>query len=153
DDPDPIEVDRRHRRNRLWIVRLSDAAARAVTVPDQHVVEVAWSPDTKEIAVVAAPDDTHNAIVKKATLVIVDAKTGSLARTLSTNVGARKGLAWSPDGKTLSFIDFAPKHFAHRLALVSAAGGRCRHPLDDFRATPETGFSAVRWLNDSRHLL
>jgi dipeptidyl aminopeptidase/acylaminoacyl peptidase len=153
DEHDPIEVDRRHRRNRLWIARLSDATARAVTGPDRHVVEMAWSPNTKEIAAVAAPDDTHNAVVEKAALVIVDAKTGSLARTLSTNAGDRKGLAWSPDGKALSFIDFAPKHFAHRLALVSAAGGRCLHPLDDFRATPETGFSAVRWLSDSRHLL
>ena len=25
EEPDPIEVDRRHGRNRLWIVRLSDA--------------------------------------------------------------------------------------------------------------------------------
>src|SRR4051794_21622087 len=153
DEPDPIEVDRRHRRNRLWIVRLCDAAARAVTRPDLHVVEMAWSPDRKEIATVAAPDDTHNAIVDKATLVIVDAKIGSVARTLSTNVGDRKGLAWSPGGKTIAFIDFAPKHFAHRIALVPAAGGPCRHPLDDFRATPETGFSAVRWLDDARHLL
>jgi dipeptidyl aminopeptidase/acylaminoacyl peptidase len=153
DEPDPIEVDRRHGRNRLWVVPLSNAAARAVTKPDQHVVEMAWSPDKKEIAVVAAPDDQHDAVLEKATLVIVDAKTGSVARTLSTNVGDREGLAWSPDGKTIAFIDFAPKHFAHRLALVPAVGGPCRHPLGDFRATPETGFSAIRWLNDSRHLL
>ena len=127
--------------------------ARAVTKPDQHVVEMAWSPNKKEIAVVAAPDDGKDAIFEKATLVIVDAKTGSIARTLSTNVGDRKGITWSPDGKTITFIDFAPKHFAHRLALVPATGGPCRHPLDDFRATPETGFSAIRWRSDSRHLL
>jgi dipeptidyl aminopeptidase/acylaminoacyl peptidase len=153
DEPDPIEVDRRHRRNRLWIVQLSNAAERAVTSPDQHVVEMAWSPDMKEIAAVTAPDDRHDAVVEKAMLVVVDAKTGSIARILSTNVGDRKGLTWSPDGKTISFIDFAPKHFAHRLALVPAAGGPCRHPLDDYHATPETGFSAIRWCSDSRHLL
>ncbi len=153
DELDPIEVDRHQGRNRLWIVRLSNAAERAVTSPDQHVVEMAWSPDKREIAAVTAPDDKHNSVFEKATLVVVDAKTGSIARTLSTNVGDRKGLTWSPDGKTISFIDFAPKHFAHRLALVPAAGGPCRHPLDDFRATPETAFSAIRWQSDSRHLL
>ena len=112
DDTDPIEVDRRHRRNRLWIVQLSNAAARAVTSPDQHVVEMAWSPDKKEFAVVAAPDDGHDAILEKATLVIVNSETGSNTRTLRTNVGDREGLTWSPDGKTITFIDFAPKHFA-----------------------------------------
>jgi dipeptidyl aminopeptidase/acylaminoacyl peptidase len=153
DEPDPIEVDRRRGRNRLWIVPLSSAAARAVTRPDQHVVEMAWSPDKKELALVSAPDDGKDAVFEKATLVIVNSETGSIARTLSTNVGDREGLTWSPDGRTITFIDFAPKHFAHRLALVPAVGGPCRHPLNDFRATPETGFAAIRWLSDSRHLL
>lgn len=114
---------------------------------------MAWSPDKKQIAAVAAPDDGKEAVFEKATLVIADATTGSIDRTLNTNVGDRRGLTWSPDGKTITFIDFAPKHFAHRVALVPAAGGPCRHPLDDLRATPETGLSAIRWLNDSRRFL
>jgi dipeptidyl aminopeptidase/acylaminoacyl peptidase len=153
DAHDPIEVDRRHGRNRLWVVRVSEATMQAVTKPDQHVIDMDWRPGTSEFAAIVAPTDDLDDIFERAKLVIVDRATGTTKKSLSEQVADREGLAWSPDGKTIAFLEFTPKHFAYRLALVDATGGPSRYPLSDYRGTPETSFSTIRWSSDSRHLL
>jgi len=83
---DPIEVDRTFGRNRLWIVRAWDGKTQAVTKPDRHVVEMAWSPGGDEFAATVAPSDDLNDVFENARLVVIDRATGEVKRTLSERV-------------------------------------------------------------------
>ena len=87
----------------------------------------AWSPDGSQLAFISNhaedPDRTGTSDI-----FIVEAHTGATPRKLLTVYSPdRQRLVWSPDGRTLAFIQgFEPKYYAYnqeRLAVVPAAGG------------------------------
>ncbi len=157
--PNGVKETGSPRRQRLWVASLpatkthTEVRPTPVTPSDLHVIEFAWSPSGSQFAATVAPSGNLNESFEHARLVIVDRRSGSIQRTLSEKVSDREGLDWSPDGKQIAFFEFAPKHFAYRLAVVDTTGGPCRYPLEHHVGTPEAGFSQIAFLRDSRHLL
>ena len=148
-DEDPTVVGGNLRYSRLGIVDVVDRSTTILTRRDFDVQEFAWSADGHEIALVIAPTPRAEDRLKLA-LVVVNRRTGEIARRLSENVGLTGGLRWSPDGRLITFFEGPPtREFASWLAVIPAAGGPPRpllkdHPLTTLRA---------EWAADSKHLL
>lgn len=147
---DAIEVDRNFKYSRLWVANLSDRKAVQVTKQDFEINELAWSPRGDEIALVVArtqkPEDQL-----LLSLVVVNRSTGEVARTLSTNVSRISGLLrWSPDGRSIIFLEGPPtKEFSSWVSVVAASGGTVRPLMKDYSGT----VYALDWTADSKHLL
>ncbi|HET9786300.1 MAG TPA: hypothetical protein VFP47_04155, partial [Pyrinomonadaceae bacterium] len=129
---DGIEVDRNFKHSRLWVASLSDRKAVQITKQDFEINELAWSPRGDEIALVVArsqmPEDSL-----LLSLVVVNRSTGDVARTLSTNVSPISGqLRWSPDGRSIIFVEGPPtKESAFWISVVAASGGTVRSLMKD----------------------
>lgn len=147
---DGLEVDRNFKPSRLWVASLSDRKAVQITKQDFEINELAWSPRGDEIALVVArsqmPEDSL-----LLSLVVVNRTTGDVARTLSTNVSPISGqLRWSPDGRSIIFVEGPPtKESAFWISLVAASGGTVRPLMKDYSGT----VYALNWTADSKHLL
>jgi dipeptidyl aminopeptidase/acylaminoacyl peptidase len=147
---DGIEVDRNFKHSRLWVASLSDRKAVQITKQDFEINEFAWSPRGDEIALVVArsqmPEDSL-----LLSLVVVNRSTGEVARTLSTNVSPISGqLRWSPDGRSIIFVEGPPtKESAFWMSVVAASGGIVRPLMKDYSGT----VYALEWMTDSKHLL
>jgi dipeptidyl aminopeptidase/acylaminoacyl peptidase len=133
----------------LWIVNVSDGAAAQITREDVEVVEAAWSPNGRELALMLAPDPTPEAS-SKTWVVVVDRATGKIARTLSEHAAFPGGMRWSPDGKLLTFYDAAhTSPFATWISVVSAAGGAVQPILKEYRGT----VLGIDWMPDSKQFV
>jgi dipeptidyl aminopeptidase/acylaminoacyl peptidase len=148
-DEAPTVVGRTLQYTRLGIVDVAEGTTSILTGREFDVAELAWSPSGEEIALVVAPtprpeDEFHLA------LIVVNRKTGRIARRLSENVAFSGGLRWSPDGRFLTFLECPPaREFGSWLAMVPAAGGPVRPLLK------EHFFTTLRaeWAADSKSLL
>jgi dipeptidyl aminopeptidase/acylaminoacyl peptidase len=147
---DAIELDRNFKYSRLWVINLLDRKAVQVTKQDFEINELAWSPRGDELALVVArtqrPEDSL-----LLSLVVVNRSTGEVARTLSINVSPISGLLrWSPDGRSITFLEAPPtKEFASWLAIAPAGGGSVRPLMKSYSGT----MLAAEWTPDSKHLL
>jgi dipeptidyl aminopeptidase/acylaminoacyl peptidase len=147
---DAIEVDRNFKHNRLWVTNLSDRKAVQVTKQDFEINELAWSPKGDELALVVArtpkPEDSF-----LLSLVVVNRSSGDVVRTLSSNAASISGLLrWSPDGRSITFLEGPPtKEFASWLSVVPASGGSVRPFMKNYLGT----VLSAEWTSDSRHLL
>ena len=147
---DGIEVDRNFKHSRLWVASLSDRKAVQITKQDFEINQLAWSPRGDEIALVVArsqmPEDSL-----LLSLVVVNRSTGEVARTLSTNASPiSTRLRWSPDGRSIAFLEGPPtKEFASWVSVVAASGGTVRPLMKDYSGT----IYAMDWTADSKHLM
>ncbi len=155
----PIEVGRDYINARLWVVGLATnnnqrRDARAVTNGDKHVLDFTWAPDSARFAVALSPTPSLDDVFLNAALVVLD-RAGKIERVLADNIstseqfGAGPDLAWSPNGTTIAYNAFSPKHIARRLAVIPARGGESSYPLQDYPGTP---FEKIAWDSDSKHL-
>ena len=148
-DEDPLLVGRNLRFSRLSILDLADRSTTQVTPRDFDVREIAWSPGGSEVALVVAPTPRPEDDFRLA-LVVVDRRTGKIARRLSENVAFAGGLRWSPDGRKITFFECPfGRRFGSWLAVVPASGGPVRPILKD---RPFTTLRA-EWAADSKRLV
>lgn len=68
-----------------------------------HVVDLQWSPDSKEIAFVSAPSPKSDHIMFKSTIHIISMETKTI-RKLTSNDNGESFPRWSPDGKWIAFL-------------------------------------------------
>lgn len=143
---DAVHVDHGDHYARLWVVGLDDHRARQVLRQDVQVADFAWAPGGDELAVIiASTPRVDDAWAQK--LVVVRLASGEVLRTLSDRAyGAPR---WSPDGKTLAFLELTPQRLANRLVLVDAGGGSPRPLVDDYPGT----ISDIAWTPDSKRLI
>jgi dipeptidyl aminopeptidase/acylaminoacyl peptidase len=87
---------------RLAIVNVATGAARSISPADMYVYEFDWSPDSKNLAYLAAPGDGDNNWYI-AELYAIDAESGVVRHVLKPPMQAAN-VRWSPDGKTIAFI-------------------------------------------------
>ena len=120
------------RRTHLYVFNLAEHKARQITYGDYDDSEPAWSPDGKSIAFTSnrtvEPDSNFNSDIW-----VVSADSEDPAKSLvqvTTNPAEDSAPAWSPDGKTITYLtQNDPKLFwyaTYHLAVSPATGGEPR---------------------------
>lgn len=144
---DGAEIDADHQFARLWIVGIGGGSPTLLTRQDLDVFDFDWSPDGSDLVAAFTTRD-H---VLDGRLGIFHRANGTLLRELSTNVGTfLPGLVhWSPDGKSIAFMENSPRKIPGWVSVVPAAGGTVRPLTRDFPGTIHRCF----WAPDSAHLL
>jgi dipeptidyl aminopeptidase/acylaminoacyl peptidase len=138
--PLPIVIDRLQfkrdntgyldrRRTHLYVFALAGRTLTQITSGDYDDSEGAWSPDGALVAFVsnrtAEPDNNRNTDL----WIVAAANTdqGRTLRRLTDNPGTDDSPAWSPDGKSITYVtqvDVPAMWYATRqLAVIPAAGG------------------------------
>jgi dipeptidyl aminopeptidase/acylaminoacyl peptidase len=112
-----------------------------------------WSPDGKQIAFVSnrTPEPERN---ENTDLWIVDAKAGAQARQLTTWTGSDGSPRWSPDGKTIAYLQStSPEKYMmydqNMLAVIPAAGGTPQV----LTRTLDRPVGPITWESDGKSLL
>jgi dipeptidyl aminopeptidase/acylaminoacyl peptidase len=139
----PIVIDRyqfkqdvdgylRNARKHLYLFDLTTKKAEVLTPGALYDEDTpAWSPDGSQIAFVskrgAGDLDRH----ENTDVWVIDAKPGAQARQVTTSPNPDGGpLAWSPDGKSISYLAGEELKFSaynqNRLAVIPSAGGQPR---------------------------
>jgi len=136
---------------RVGVVKVEDGAFTQITPPNLHVYEFDWSPDSKDLAFVAAnpPGENNWWVAQLYTEAIASGETKSILDTAAIR-GSLHGLQiavprWSPDGKQIAFIGGLMSDQGATggdLYLIRASGGE---PKD---VTPgrAASISYIAWL-------
>jgi len=118
------------RRNHLYVFDVASKKATQVTSGDYDDNEPAWSPDSHFLAFTSnrsTPDPDRNF---NSDIWVVNADNtdkGAHLAQITTNLGADRSPAWSPDGKWIAFVSQtdvkAIDYATHHLAIAPASGG------------------------------
>jgi Tol biopolymer transport system component len=122
---------------RLAIVNLATGAAHTISPADMYVYEFDWSPDSKELAYLAAPGDGDNNWYI-AELYAIDAESGAVRHIFKPAMQAAN-VRWSPDGKTIAFIGGLMSDegvTGGDVYALPAEGGALRDLTPDRKASP-----------------
>ena len=118
------------RRNHLYVFDVASKKVTQVTSGDYDDNEPAWSPDSHFLAFTSnrsTPDPDRN-FNSDIWVVTADNKDkGAHLAQITTNLGADRSPAWSPDGKWIAFVSQtdvkAIDYATHHLAIAPASGG------------------------------
>ncbi|QSQ21042.1 S9 family peptidase [Pyxidicoccus parkwayensis] len=129
-------VQEAHPVRRVAVVSVDDGGLRSVTPENLFVYEYAWSPDSDQLAVTAAPPpgDANWWVAK---LYVVEVKSAR-ARLLYTPKWQMTEPTWSPDGKQLAFIEGLMSDQGSNggdVYVVPVAGGKARNLTPGMKAT------------------
>ena len=136
--------------SRLWIANVDDHKATKIPAQNFEIEELAWSPDSNELALVVAPtprnEDSYNL-----SLVVINRTTGEVLRSVTKNVAPVGGmLRWSPDGQWITFYEFpATKESNNWLSLARARGGEIRPLLKNYPGS----VLKSEWAADAKSLI
>ena len=161
--PHPIVIDRLlikrdgdgwldRRRTHLHLVEVATKAVTRLTSGDADDREPAWSPDGTRLVFTSARH-TDEDRTDESDLYVVDARAGAEPRRLTSGTSVERAAAWSPDGRTIAFLQGTfvpvPMYGTMRVAVIPAEGGAVRvlAPALDRRQTEPV------WTDDGRALL
>jgi len=112
-----------------------------------------WSPDSARIAFVSnrAPDPDRS---EDSNVYVIEAKAGVQPRQLTTFPGADNQPAWSPDGRSIAYLQGDEPRFSaynlSRLAVVPAEGGM---PVILTAALDRSVEGRFQWTADGKNIL
>ncbi|MCX4241175.1 S9 family peptidase [Paraliomyxa miuraensis] len=143
---DWVESDVQGTMHRLWVMDLRTEEAQPISPRGLHVSHLAWSPDSKRLALQASERADVDATMMYSRLYTIDVKGDAKGDTaqpqpLCETAGKLSHMAWSPDGSQLAFLGAADLHdpTAGVLHVVSTAGGtpgaRARALTMDYEGT------------------
>lgn len=161
--PKPIVIDRvtfkRDRegytnrlRDHLWLVDVVARTSVQLTTGDFDDDAPRWSPDGTRLAFEsrragADPDRENNT-----DLFVIEARVGAQPQQLTTFDGSDRGMAWSPDGASIAYLESnEPKFSAYsqfRLAVMPSTGGQASYPA----ASLDRDVSELSWTPDGRSI-
>jgi dipeptidyl aminopeptidase/acylaminoacyl peptidase len=135
--PKPVVIDRyqfkrdivgylTNRHQHLYLFDLGTRKAELLTPGSFDESAPAWSPDGSMIAFVSKrgkdPDRSNDS-----NIYVIEARVGATARQLTTYEGTDNEPAWSPDGKSIAYIQGGPSELigygVNHLAVVALEGG------------------------------
>jgi dipeptidyl aminopeptidase/acylaminoacyl peptidase len=146
-----------HRREHLYVFDLGTEQTAQVTSGDYDDSLPSWSPDGSTIAFSSKrdgdPDQNENWDI-----FLVDAKAGAAVRKLTTFEGAdndpgqQTPAAWSPDGKSIAYLQGGPPKYyfydAPKIAVIPVTGGPARLVTPALERAPRD----LTWSADGRYL-
>jgi len=136
---------------RLAIVNAGTGAARTISPADMYVYEFDWSPDSKNLAYLAAPGDGDDNWYN-AELYAIDAESGAVRQIFKPAMQVAN-VRWSPDGKTIAFIAGLMSDEGVTggdiYAIPAEGGGRPRDLTPDRKASPNW----FRWSPSSKQII
>jgi len=137
------------KRAHLWVVDIASGAAKQLTVgEDWNDGDPQWSPDGKKIAFVSDRTGKEFDEGRNRDIWVIDAAGGPVVK-ISQSDEPDISPRWSPDGKTIAFLN-PPVRRAHpKIWLASSQGGAApRLAIDGLDLIP----SGLRWADDGRVL-
>jgi dipeptidyl aminopeptidase/acylaminoacyl peptidase len=144
---DAIEIDSDHKFSRLWVIGVGGGIPTLAIRQDMDVGDFDWSPDGSNLVASFITRDR----VLEGRIGIFHRADGALLRELNNNSEIYPdGLVrWSPDGKSILFMESSPRKMRGWLSVVPAEGGIARPLAKDFPGTIQQCF----WTPDSTHVL
>jgi dipeptidyl aminopeptidase/acylaminoacyl peptidase len=135
---------------RIAIVNIGTGAARTISPVDMYVYEFDWSPDSKELAYLAAPGNgDDNWYV--ADLFAINAESGAVRHIFKPAMQAANA-RWSPDGKTIAFIGGLMSDegvVGGDIYALPAGGGEARDLTPGRKSSPNW----FRWSPSSKQII
>lgn len=121
------------RRTHLYVFDVASKKVTQITSGDYDDNEPAWSPDGHSLAFTSnrsTPDPDRNYNTDIWVVAADNADKGAHLTQVTTNPGADRSPAWSPDGKWIAFVSQtdvkAMIYATHHLAIVSSTGGEAK---------------------------
>jgi dipeptidyl aminopeptidase/acylaminoacyl peptidase len=118
------------RRTHLYVFDVASKSVTQVTSGDYDDNEPSWSPDGKSLAFTSnrsVPDPDRNFNTDIWVVAANNADKGAHLTQITTNLGADRSPAWSPDGKWIAFVSQtdvkAIDYATHHLAIAPSTGG------------------------------
>jgi dipeptidyl aminopeptidase/acylaminoacyl peptidase len=137
------------KRSHVWVVDAASGSAQQVTSgTDWNDTDAQWSPDGRKIAFVSDRTGEELEEGRNKDIWVIDAAGGPLTKisqSLEPDISPR----WSPDGKTIAFLN-APERRAHPRIWIapSSGGGTPRLAVDGLDLIPTT----LGWSKSGRAL-
>ncbi len=148
--PDSGVIASKAVEQRLAIVNVATGAVRSISPADMYVYEFDWSPDSKNLAYLAAPGDgDDNWYV--AQLYGIDAESGAVRHILKPSMQVAN-VRWSPDGKTIAFIGGLMSDegvVGGNIYALPAEGGAPRDLTENRKSSPNW----FQWSPSSKQIL
>ncbi|HEX5230540.1 MAG TPA: S9 family peptidase [Bryobacteraceae bacterium] len=135
---------------RLAIVNVATGASRSISPADMYVYEFDWSPDSKDLAYLAAPGDGDNNWYV-AEIYAIDAASGAVRHVLKPS-GQVANVRWSPEGNSIAYIGGLMSDegvVGGEIYALPAQGGEPRDLTPDRKSSP-TWFE---WSASSKQIL
>ena len=145
------------RASQLWIQAMDGSSKRIIDTTRYSRRSPAVSPDGQWIAYVADPEMRPDSVVQRiadsiATLpydakrdeaprndadIFIVAVGGGTPRRLTSQVGDEGDIAWSPDGKSITFTSAASRVASSRLYMVPVSGGTPANLVGSWQYEPQ----------------
>src|SRR3990170_4749176 len=145
-----IEVDRNERPPRLWVVDVPEGTPKALSPPEQWVVDFSWAPDGEQI--LYSSSRRFGFYAQYNTTIYEVPVAGGESRALVSRPGTNRDAQFSPDGQWIAFISSGGTEgmvSAKDLYVVAANG----NPETIRRLSDEAWMGEFIWAPDSRSLL
>ncbi|MBL0170932.1 MAG: S9 family peptidase [Gemmatimonadaceae bacterium] len=139
-------------RDHIWIVDVATKKSVQLTTGDVDDASVRWSPDGRQLAFVTERGEADPDRANNSDIYVIDATVGATPRKLTTWNGPDAGPVWSPDGKSIAYLQGSEPQLSaytqNQIAVIPSAGGAARYVAPSL----DRDVSALTWSTDGSTL-
>jgi dipeptidyl aminopeptidase/acylaminoacyl peptidase len=137
------------KRSHLWVIDATTGSTRQITSGDDwNDTDPSWSPDGTRLAFVTDRSGKEYDDSRKRDVCTIPAAGGALTR-VSNSAGRNTSPEWSPDGRTIAYLNSEDEDAEPIILLTPATGGPFRPAASDLDMNPTN----LQWADNGRVLL